>query len=210
MTIEATGPDGWVGYPDWAMDGPEPVRADAPTGIGIAFFTANGVYSDPCHWDVKGTGQRGQRRREGRSDRRRHGGRAPRQHLLHVIGRDAGDRSTATPARSWSSSCRTIRSPTVTRTIPTMQAAMRSCSPGRASTPRARPTAGTCTSSMSMAPGSSRWSSRTRRRLNRPRSRAEHHRDTRHHGMSSRAEALHGAARHTRAAPSRFPSGSRA
>ena len=28
-TIVATGPDRWVGYPSWAMDGPEPVRADA-------------------------------------------------------------------------------------------------------------------------------------------------------------------------------------
>jgi hypothetical protein len=55
-TIVATGPRGWVGYPSWAMDGPEPVRADAPTGIGISFFTANGIYSDPCHWDVQGTG----------------------------------------------------------------------------------------------------------------------------------------------------------
>jgi hypothetical protein len=57
VTIAATGPDGWVGYPSWAMDGPEPVRADAPTGIGISFFTANGLYSDPCHWDVLGTGR---------------------------------------------------------------------------------------------------------------------------------------------------------
>ena len=56
VTIVATGPDGWVGYPDWAMDGPEPIRADAPTGIGISFFTANGLYGDPCHWDVLGTG----------------------------------------------------------------------------------------------------------------------------------------------------------
>lgn len=56
VTIEATGPDGWVGYPGWAaMDGPDPVRADAPNGIGMMFFTANGVYSDPCHWDVSGT-----------------------------------------------------------------------------------------------------------------------------------------------------------
>ena len=38
------------------MNGPEPIRADAPTGIGIAFFTANGLFSDPCHWDVLGTG----------------------------------------------------------------------------------------------------------------------------------------------------------
>jgi len=57
LTIVATGPKGWVGYPSWAMDGPEPVRADAPTGIGISFFSANGVYSDPCHWDVRGTGR---------------------------------------------------------------------------------------------------------------------------------------------------------
>jgi hypothetical protein len=57
VTIVATGPDSWVGYPSWAMDGPEPQRADAPTGIGISFFTANGVYSDPCHWDVLGTGR---------------------------------------------------------------------------------------------------------------------------------------------------------
>ena len=57
LAVVATGPDGWVGYPSWAMDGPEPVRADAPTGIGISFFTANGVYSDPCHWDVQGTGR---------------------------------------------------------------------------------------------------------------------------------------------------------
>ena len=61
LTIAATGPDGWVGYPSWAMDGPEPVRADAPTGIGISFFTANGLYSDPCHWDVLGTGDAGTR-----------------------------------------------------------------------------------------------------------------------------------------------------
>lgn len=59
LTIEATGPDGWVGYPSWAMDGPEPIRADAPTGIGISFFSANGMYSDPCHWDVSGTGDAG-------------------------------------------------------------------------------------------------------------------------------------------------------
>jgi hypothetical protein len=54
ISIVAKGPDGWTGYPDWAMDGPEPLRADAPDGIGIAFFTANGLYGDPCHWDVRG------------------------------------------------------------------------------------------------------------------------------------------------------------
>jgi len=56
LELVASGPDGWFGYPDWAMDGPPPIRADAPTGIGISFFTANGLYSDPCHWDVQGSG----------------------------------------------------------------------------------------------------------------------------------------------------------
>ena len=55
--IEATGPNGWGGGDPIAMDGPEPVGTDAPTGIGIVFLNANGVYSDPCHWDVLGRGQ---------------------------------------------------------------------------------------------------------------------------------------------------------
>ena len=59
LTLDATGPDGWTGYPSWAMDGPDPVRADAPNGIGIAFFSANGLYSDLCHWDVRGIGDAG-------------------------------------------------------------------------------------------------------------------------------------------------------
>jgi hypothetical protein len=59
LTIVARGPNGWVGYPSWAMDGPEPVRADAPTGIGVSFFSANGMYGDPCHWDVQGIGDAG-------------------------------------------------------------------------------------------------------------------------------------------------------
>ena len=57
FSVVAIGPDGWYGYPSWAMDGPLPVRADAPTGIGISFVTANGLYSDPCRWDVQGTGR---------------------------------------------------------------------------------------------------------------------------------------------------------
>jgi hypothetical protein len=57
MTVVAKGPNHWVGYPDWAMDGPEPIRADAPRGIGVALFTPDGVYSDPCHWDWNHTGQ---------------------------------------------------------------------------------------------------------------------------------------------------------
>jgi hypothetical protein len=57
FTISAKGPNGWTGYPDWAMDGPSPLRADAPNGIGLAFFTADRLFSDPCHWDWNGTGE---------------------------------------------------------------------------------------------------------------------------------------------------------
>jgi hypothetical protein len=39
------------------MFGPEPRLAEAPDGIGIAFLSARGLFSDPCHWDVAGTGQ---------------------------------------------------------------------------------------------------------------------------------------------------------
>lgn len=60
VTVVATGPDGWKGFPSWAMDGPAPVRADAPSGIAVAFFTANGMFSDPCHWDVRGVGNTSQ------------------------------------------------------------------------------------------------------------------------------------------------------
>jgi hypothetical protein len=60
ITIAATGPDRWVGYRSWAMDGPDPVRANAPNGIGIAFFFADGVYRNPCHWDLRGNGEEGQ------------------------------------------------------------------------------------------------------------------------------------------------------
>jgi hypothetical protein len=42
------------------MDGPDPVAADAPSGIGIAFLSADGIYSDPCHWDLLGNGSEGE------------------------------------------------------------------------------------------------------------------------------------------------------
>jgi hypothetical protein len=61
LTFAATGPNGWRGFPSWALDGPDkPWGARAPSGIGIAFLTADGLYSDPCHWDVLGNGNEGQ------------------------------------------------------------------------------------------------------------------------------------------------------
>jgi len=60
LTIVATGPAGWRGFPSYAMDGPDPVGIGAPSGIGIAFLSADGMYSDPCHWDLLGNGVEGQ------------------------------------------------------------------------------------------------------------------------------------------------------
>jgi len=60
LTIVATGPAAWRGFPSFAMDGPGPVGIDAPSGIGIAFLSADGVYRDPCHWDLLGNGVEGQ------------------------------------------------------------------------------------------------------------------------------------------------------
>ena len=69
LEIVATGPDGWVGYPSWAMDGPEPVRVDAPTGIGISFFSAEMAYTATrATGTASSTGRADTRRRGGRSD----------------------------------------------------------------------------------------------------------------------------------------------
>ncbi|MEO6207840.1 MAG: hypothetical protein ABIP77_07780 [Candidatus Limnocylindrales bacterium] len=60
LTLVATGPKGWRGFPSYAMDGPDPIGPSAPSGISVAFLSADGVYSDPCHWDIAGSGEEGQ------------------------------------------------------------------------------------------------------------------------------------------------------
>jgi hypothetical protein len=54
MTIDINVPEGWSGFPDWAVLGP--VGTDAPAGTGVGFLSAEGLFSDPCHWDAKGDG----------------------------------------------------------------------------------------------------------------------------------------------------------
>jgi len=49
-----TVPDGWTGFPSNALIGPG--GTTAPGGIGMAFLLANGIHSDPCHWDHLGNG----------------------------------------------------------------------------------------------------------------------------------------------------------
>lgn len=54
MTIAADIPAGWVGYPQFpALIGPGRPGVD---GVLIGFMKADGIFSDPCHWDVDGSG----------------------------------------------------------------------------------------------------------------------------------------------------------
>jgi hypothetical protein len=54
LTIRFTVPNGWAGFGDWALTSPAGTRA--PNGIGLAFLTASALFSDPCHWDLRGDG----------------------------------------------------------------------------------------------------------------------------------------------------------
>jgi hypothetical protein len=58
LTATFTVPDGWQGFQKWAILGPN--GTEAPTGIGVGFLRADGLFGDPCHWDVDGTGSPGQ------------------------------------------------------------------------------------------------------------------------------------------------------
>ena len=55
VTVLAGLPDGWQDDSDFgAMSGPDPAGSEEPD-IGVLFFTADSLYSDPCHWDWAGT-----------------------------------------------------------------------------------------------------------------------------------------------------------
>jgi hypothetical protein len=52
VRVAAALPDGWSDDSDFgALSGP-----DEPNPVGVLFFSADSLYSDPCHWDVAGTG----------------------------------------------------------------------------------------------------------------------------------------------------------
>ncbi len=57
MTIDATVPGGgWVGGPPAAIGGPVG-ESNGPNGVAVAFFNAQTINSDPCHWDKDGSGR---------------------------------------------------------------------------------------------------------------------------------------------------------
>ena len=53
ITLTFQVPEGWSGFPDWALLGPKGTRA--PDGILIGFLAPDRVL-DPCHWDLAGSG----------------------------------------------------------------------------------------------------------------------------------------------------------
>jgi hypothetical protein len=56
MTIDATVPGGgWTGGPPAAIGGPVG-ESNGPNGVAVAFFNAQTIHSDPCHWDQDGDG----------------------------------------------------------------------------------------------------------------------------------------------------------
>ena len=54
LTVNFTMPDGWEGFPNWAVLGPN--GSGAPGGIGIGFLKADGLFSDPCRWNAAESG----------------------------------------------------------------------------------------------------------------------------------------------------------
>jgi hypothetical protein len=57
MTLDATVPAGWIGNPSCCLAGPVG-ESNGPAGIGLAFLAADDIFSDPCHWNVNGSGPR--------------------------------------------------------------------------------------------------------------------------------------------------------
>ena len=54
MFFDATVPAGWGGVPSWGILAPG--GSEAPSGLGIGLMRADGLFRDPCHWDLDGTG----------------------------------------------------------------------------------------------------------------------------------------------------------
>jgi hypothetical protein len=55
LTVDAVVPAGWFGNPPCCLSGPVG-EANGPDGIALHFLTADTIFSDPCHWNVNGSG----------------------------------------------------------------------------------------------------------------------------------------------------------
>ena len=56
LSVVADIPEGWFNYQSWGV-GIVGRGSDAPSGVTVIFSrNEHGLYSDPCHWDLDGTG----------------------------------------------------------------------------------------------------------------------------------------------------------
>ena len=55
LSVDATVPAGWIGGPPCCVSGPVG-ESNGPDGIALTFLDANSIFSDPCHWNVDGSG----------------------------------------------------------------------------------------------------------------------------------------------------------
>jgi len=55
LTVNAIVPAGWSGNPPCCLSGPVG-ESNGPDGIAIHFLNAASIFSDPCHWNVNGSG----------------------------------------------------------------------------------------------------------------------------------------------------------
>lgn len=57
LRLDLTVPAGWFGGPNCCLSGPVG-ESNGPDGIGLAFLAAEDIFSDPCQWNVDGSGPR--------------------------------------------------------------------------------------------------------------------------------------------------------
>jgi hypothetical protein len=55
LTVDAIVPATWIGGPPCCLAGPVG-ESNGPDGIALHFLAANSIFSDPCHWNVDGSG----------------------------------------------------------------------------------------------------------------------------------------------------------
>jgi hypothetical protein len=51
LPLTFTVPAGYTFVPDWAII-PTSTGSEGPQGAGLSFLQPNGLFSDPCHWDI--------------------------------------------------------------------------------------------------------------------------------------------------------------
>jgi hypothetical protein len=56
LTVDLTAPVDWQRFEDWAMFGPGSKSVGDPDAVAVGVFGVSSLFSDPCHWDIRGDG----------------------------------------------------------------------------------------------------------------------------------------------------------